>query len=441
MELLSGDIRRLFWKYLAASVMGAVVTSVYSFVDVIAIGQSEGPAGTAAMAVIVPLYGIMVFFAVTCGAGGAVLMGNARGRGDNAAGDSCFGAALALIGAVTAAVWIALALFHRRIFTLFGADEQMMPKVLGYGRWVILAVPVFMLPHFIGAFIRNDGNPSLVTAAVISGGVVNALGDWLFVFPLGMGMEGAAVATVLGTLVQGIVMGTHFLSRRCRLRPARPRALCRTFARIILAGFGAGVLELGNVVLTVAMNNQIMRYGDMDRLAVYGLIVTVGTLFQSLFNGVGQGIQPIVSANCGADLHERILSVWRRGLFVSLAMGAAFVCAGELFPAGITRLFMDATDGVLAAAPGVFRPYFPMFLFLGITTLSTYYLQSLLHERMSLAIALLRSMALSVPVLLALPRLLGILGVWLAVPVSELAVSALALAYIASVNRALRRDG
>ena len=437
MDFLTGNIKKLYWKYLMASVMGAVVISIYSFVDIIAIGQSEGPAGTAAMAVITPLYGILVFLAIMCGVGGAVLMGNAKGEGNEEKGNACYTAAMILMGIITAAVWLVFIFFHKNIFILFGADETMMPKVLGYAKWVVWFAPIFILPNFVSHFIRADGNPLLTTVAVIVGGCVNAFGDWFFVFPLGMGMEGAAIATVLGTGVQTVIMFSHFFFKRCHLRFAKPNHMWRGLRKIPAIGFGAGVLELGSVVLTVVINNQIMHYSDVNALAVYGLIASVATLFQSLFNGVGQGIQPIVSANYGAGQTDRIKQVWRMAFATVILMGITFTAIGELFPIQFTSMFMDTTPEVLAVAPSVFRPYFLLFLFLGITSLSIYYLQATLRKTMSMIIALLRSMILSILLLYILPLFLDVLGVWLALPISELITATIALIYIAKTNQSL----
>ena len=434
MDILTGNIKRLYWKYLAASVTGAVVMSIYSFVDMIAIGQSEGPVGTAAMAVITPFYGIMVFLAIMCGVGGAVLMGNAKGEGNEEKGNACFTAAMILIGSITVIAWAVSIFLHKYIFIAFGANETTLPKILEYAKWVAGSVPVFVFPTFIGHFIRNDGNPLLVTIAVIVGGCVNAFGDWFFVFPLGMGMEGAAIATVLGSAVQAVIMCSHFFLGKCHLRFAKPRDMGKCLRKILLIGFSAGVLELGNVVLTIVINNQIMRYGDVNALAVFGLIASLATLFQSLFNGVGQGIQPIVSINYGAGQNDRIKQVWRMSFVTVIVMGIVFTALGELFPTQITQIFIDVTPEVLAVAPSIFRPYFLLYLFLGITILSTYYLQATLHKTMSMIIALLRSMVLSVLLLYLLPLFLGILGVWLAMPVSELIVAIVALIYITKIN-------
>ena len=102
------------------------------------------------------------------------------------------------------------------------------------------------------------------------------------------------------------------------------------------------LLDLGAVFTAVLMNNQIMRYGGPQALAVYGVIAAVSPLFQAVFGGVGQAVQPLASANCGAGRWDRVRAFWRLGLGTSLALGAAFTCLGELFPRAVTRLFISA---------------------------------------------------------------------------------------------------
>ncbi len=408
----------------------AMVMSIYSFVDTIAVGQSEGPAGAAAMAVITPLYGVLIFLGILCGVGGSVLYGNARGEGKEEKANALFTAATGLMLFLILLVWIIFALFHQQIFTFFGADAELMPKVMEYARWLIWFLPVFILPTFISSFIRNDGAPGLAMAAVIIGGCVNIFGDWFFVFPLGLGMTGAAMATVLGTSVQVIIMCIHFFSKKCTLRIVKPNHVKPAICQTLGIGFGASVLDLGTVILSIIMNNQIMRYGDTNALAAYGVVATITSLFQALYCGVGQAIQPIVSANCGAMQADRIKQVWKMSLTTVIVLGIGFTAVGELFPTQIVRLFMDVTPEVLTVAPGIIRPFFLLFLFLGITVLATYHLQSIMHGRMSMVIAVLRSVVISGFLIYVLPLFVGILGVWVAMPISELIVAIIALIYI-----------
>ena len=211
-------------------------------------------------------------------------------------------------------VWTLFALFHRQIFTFFGADAALMPKVMEYAQWLIRFFPVFILPAFISSFIRNDAAPGLAMTAVIVDGCLNIFGDWFFCFPLGMGMQGAAIATVIGTSTQVIIMCSHFFTKKCTLRPVKPKHIFSAIRQTLAIGFGASILDLGAVILSTIMNNQITRYGNTDALAIYGVVATIASLFQALFCGVGQAIQPIVSANCGAKQTERIRSVWNMAL-------------------------------------------------------------------------------------------------------------------------------
>ncbi len=382
------------------------------------------------MAVISPLYSFFYFFGILCGIGGSVLFSTARGEGKEEKANAYYTASLLTMSVSIALLWVVFALFHEAIFAFFGADEVIMPKVMEYAQWLVRFLPFFILPAFLGAFLRNDGAPALSMAAVVVGGGVNILGDWLLVFPLGMGMEGAAIATVLGSVVQTAIMCGHFFQKKCGLKLMRPYALGRAVRKILAIGLGAGILDLGSVFIGLLMNNQIMRYGGPATLAVYGVVSTISALFQAVFGGVGQTIQPLVSANRGAEKWERIRAFWRMGLTTSLLLGVAFTCLGEVFPVPIARLFINADPETLAIVPGVFRPYFLLFPFLGVTVLATYYLQSLQRGKMSILIALLRSFLISGTSMLILPLLLDITGVWLALPLSECLVAIVALCYI-----------
>lgn len=408
----------------------ALVMSVYSFVDTIAVGQSEGPIGAAAMAVITPIYEIIVFLGILCGVGGSVLMSNARGEGGEEKSNAYFSASILLMTVLTVIFWAAFALFSEQIFSFFGADKTTLPKVMEYAVWLIRFFPVFIAPAFIGSFVRNDGAPNLTMAAVVIGGCVNIFGDWFLVFPLGMGMKGAALATVTGTSLQVLIMCGHFFRKKCGLKLVTPFRLRRALRNILSIGFGASILNLGTVVLAIIINNQITKYGGNDALSVYGIVGTLASLFQALYCGVGQAIQPLVSSNFGAGKKDRVQTLFRLSLLTVIGLGIVFTVIGELFPFTIIKLFMSATPEVLAVAPTIIRIYFTVFLFMGITVLSTYYLQSVMKSRMSMVIAGLRSIVISGSLLFILPVFFDLNGVLLAMPVSELIVAVIALAYI-----------
>lgn len=432
MNFLTDSPKKLYGKFLSASVFSALVVSVYAFVDTIAVGQSEGPLGTAAMAVITPLYGLFNFFSILCGIGGSVQMSRARGEGKTEKGNAYFTSSLILMTAIAAVFWIILIFFHKYIFTFFGANEELMPKVMSYAKWMLMFFPAFISPAFLGALIRNDGAPNLVMTAVITGGCTNIFGDWFFVFPLGMGMEGAAVATVLGILVQIFIMCTHFFRKRCTLKLVKPYSLLKAAGNILKVGFGSGIIELGTVITAVLMNNQIMKHGTTAHLAVYGVIVTIFQLFSAIFSGVGQAIQPIVSSNYGAGNHGRNREFLKMSLVTVLCFGVLFTAIGELLPVQITKLFIKATPEVIAAAPIIFRLFFPLFIPSGISVLAIYYLQSTMGHKMAMTVSVLKGIVLSGIFIILFPVFWGINGVWTAMPCAELLTAAAALYFIKS---------
>ena len=431
MDFLTGRTGALYRKYLSASLGSAMVVSIYSFVDTLAVGQSVGPMGGAAMAAINPIYGMTTFLAILCGIGGSILRTNAKARGGIEKGNAYFTMSLLLMLGITALAWMAFLIWNEPVLRFFGANDETMPYVMDYAIWIIRFFPFFIAPIFLGAFIRNDGAPGLAMAAVVSGGVLNVFGDWFLCFPMDMGMSGAAIATVSGTLLQTAIMCTHFFRKRCTLRLVKPFSPALAARKILSLGFGSSVLELGNVVLVVLMNAQINRFGSLAALSVYGVVSTISSLFQALFCGVGQAMQPLVASNYGAGKQERVRTFLRLGLITAGTLGVVFTLIGELFPREITALFIAATPEVLDAAPQVTRLYFPVFLFMGINITSTYYLQSVRRGRPALIVSVLRSVVLSGALLLVFPEFLGLTGALIALPVSELITVAVAAGLMA----------
>ena len=437
MNFLTDDIRKLYRKMLVPSLTGAVVMSIYSFVDTIAVGQSEGATGAAAMAVIAPVYGLMVFLGLLCGIGGSVMMSIARGEGKFEKGDACFTGSVILVCIITGIAWILMNLFREPIFYFFGANNEIISKTIEYGKWIVWFMPVFVFTMFIAAFIRNDGAPKLAMIAVVTGGCINIFGDWFLVFPMKMGMTGAALATVIGTSMQAVIMCSYFFQKKCSLRIARPNHILRGFRRVLQIGIGASLLDLGTIIIGIMMNRQILRYGDTTQLAVFGVIATILSLFQALFCGVGQAIQPLVSSNFGAGQRARCCKVRDYSLATVIMMGVAFCMLGECFPVAITKLFVADAPEVFASAPHAFRLFFLMFLFLGIVVDSDYYLQSVMEEKKSIMIGLMHSAILSGSFCLVLPVFFRMNGVWLAVPVADMLTALIGILFVKKSQKTL----
>lgn len=425
MDLLKSPIQKLYRNFLVPSLLSAVVTSIYSFVDMIAIGRGVGPEGTAAISIATPILGIISFFGILCGVGGSVYLGKARGEGAIEKSNAYFSASLFLAVVVTIFVWMGFIVFSTPIYQFFGATENLMPYVQEYTNCIVWTMPFFILSAYLTNIVRSDGAPNKAMKAVIVGGVFNIFGDWFFVFPMGWGMFGAALATVLGMIIQFVILCSHFCSKKCGLRIVKPLRPLRAFRNILFTGFSSSIVSISLSILTVILNKQVVRYGGETALAVFGVVVTFLLLFQSLFAGVGQAIQPIVSTNFGAGFRQRIRQVDKLSLVTAFFMGAVFTLIGELFPLQTIRLFIDATPEILEITPKIFRIYFLSFLLMGVNIQSIYYFQSILKAKLATILALLRGLLFSGILVYLLPLAWGLDGVWWAMGIAEILVVAI----------------
>ncbi len=300
MNLTQGNVWRQYLRYLMPSLGGALVVSIYSFVDAMAVGQGVGPSGSAALAVVTPLFQISAFVGILCGIGGSVLMSVARGAGDEKAEQESFAqSVIGLLiagGSIVAACWF----FRDAIYAGFGSTPALSADVHGYGDFLILGFPFLMGSTFLGFFLRADNDPNLIFIASLIGGTFNIIGDWLFVFPMQMGTFGAALATVLGAAIQFLVLCTHFLSKRNTLSFWPGQISLSRLMRLYANGFGSAFLEMALVITTLLINDAIMRWYDQDVLAIFGVLLTIAALAVHMFQGIAQAAQPLLSQNYGA---------------------------------------------------------------------------------------------------------------------------------------------
>ena len=425
MDFLNGKIRSIYFKYLSAAFGSAMITSVYSIVDMAMVGQYQGPEGTAALAVVAPVWNIIYSLGLLVGIGGSVLFSTRRGAGETDGSENQYFTA-AVIGAVALSVlaWAGLLALARR-----------------YMRPIKVVFPLFLFNQMLAAFLRNDGNPGLATLGVLSGGICNIFGDYFFVFPCDMGIYGAGLATALGSAVSFLVMLTHFVSRKNTLRLLRPEKLGQKLRDISVTGFSTFFIDVAMGILTVLFNRQIMRWLSADALAVYGPIIQVSTFVQCCAYSVGQAAQPIISMNYGAAKAGRIRQTLRLALYTAAFFGIFWTALSLTCPNLYIRIFMSPTPAILAMAPAIVRTYALSFLLLPLNIFSTYYFQAIMRPRAAFVVSVARGLVISGVLILALPSLLGAETLWLAMPITELLVALYAAAAIRKYTKALPGGG
>lgn len=428
MDVLKNSVNKIYLRYLFAAMGSALITSIYSLVDCIMVGQYEGPDGTSALAVVMPVWNMIFAFALLFGVGGSVLMSNLRGQNRREDGNRAFTCALICVCAVTAIIMPVFIVFDEPLLRLFGAgdDKHILALALDYTFWLEISVPLFTIGQCIAVFVRNDDNPMLATIAVLSGGIFNIIGDYMLVFVADLGAYGAGLATAAGQFIAVIILLTHFFKKRNTLRLVNPAGFIRMSARTIVIGLPTFLIDMAAALSSTLFNNQIMKYSGSAALAVFGVIINVALIVQSFSSGIGQAIQPIISQNYGAGETVRVKKFLLRGLASVGVLTAVILLLCMLLPTQFIYAFMTPTEEVLAIGSQYMRIYFIAFAFMVFNIFATYYLQATMRPKLSVAVSLLRSIILAGSLIYALPAIFGGDAIWWVMPVSELITAAVA---------------
>ena len=442
MDFLNGKIKTIYFKYLSAAFGSALITSIYSIVDMAMVGQYHGPEGSAALAVVAPVWNIIYSFGLLMGIGGSVLFSMIRGKADGNIKKSNEYFTASVIGSVilAAVIWLVIIFFDRNLLIIFGAQDHTLTLAREYVLPIKAAIPFFLFNQMLAAYLRNDKNPALATGAVLAGGIFNVFGDYFFVFVCDMGAFGAGLATAIGSSISFLAMVSHFFMKKNTLRLVKPEGLVRKLREITATGFSTFFIDVAMGILTILFNRQIMVYLGTNALSVYGVIVNISTFVQCCAYSVGQASQPIISTNFGAGKGDRIKGTLKYALGTVAVFSIFWTALSMLIPNAFIRLFMAPTPEVLEIAPAIIRCYGISFLLLPLNVFSTYYFQALMKPKAAFAASVARGLVISGVLIYLLPAVLGGNAIWFAMPVTEAAVAVYVISQMMKYTKGLNES-
>lgn len=434
-SLTTESVSKLFFRYLIPAIMGTMVTSIYVLADTIIIGKGIGIDAMAALNIVLPLFNIFFGNGLLFGVGGSVLMAIARGRGDAKAGE-CYFTVATILNFVTCILYtILLWIFMEPIAKFLGATEVTMPYIRNYAPYVIAGLSVFAFSTFLQTFVRNDGAPKLAMIAVVTGGISNVFLDILFVYPLDMGMAGAAIASVIGSGITVFILLFHFASQSNGLRFSLHGFSISYVKNIFANGFTSFLVEITSGIVMFVFNIEILKVvGDVG-ISMYGVICNTAIIIICLCNGINQAAQPIISTNHGAGLQERILAVRGLGLKTAFIICSIPAVIGLIVPNLFTYIFLNPNEEILAMSPIAIRTYFIGFFVTGVNMFIVGYFQSVVKPGISLLLCLLRGCVLSILFVSVLAPVFGIVGIWAAVPLGEFVTLFIALYFMKQTRK------
>ena len=427
---------REFAKYVSLSILGQIALSCYTLADTFFVSAKLGTDGLTALNLAFPIFCILNGIGLMIGMGGGTKYSIYRSRKDQDKANRVFTNAI-YIAIGFALVFVLLGAFlSQPIVKLLGANEEMVELTNTYAKVMLLFAPAFLLNNLLQCFVRNDGHPSLSMAAMITGSLSNVLLDYIFIFPLNMGIFGAILATGLSPVISILVLSPYFITRKNNFHFAKCSLKGWCLKEILSSGFSPFLTEATSGVVMFLFNFIILRISGNIGVAAFGVVTVISLVVIAMYTGLFQGAQPVLSNNHGEEKPENVKTVLRYSMITALILSCLIYGIIFFGASGITSIFNAEKNQTLQSlAEAGLKFYFIACPFIGFNiVLATYFIST---ERPLFAqiISLCRGIVVLVPTAFLLSFLFGMTGVWCAYPVSEGIVAAIGVAlYLIAKN-------
>jgi len=422
-------IRKEFNKYVSLSVFEMVCVSIYIIADTFFIALALGAYGLAALNISITSFTVVHSFGLMIGIGAATQYALIKSRGENT--DDIFSHSLA-VGLIVSVIFLAIGVFFTvPIAVALGADYNTLSMVTDYMRTILTFSPFIVLRNILLSFIRNDNNPKLAMISTLVGAGLNIVLDYIFLFPLGLGMFGAALATGVSLLVSIIVLCTHFWTKDNKLIIQRCHILFSRIKDMLSLGTSTLVNELTVAIALIVFNLVILGVEGNIGVAAYGIVMNLAIVLLSIFTGIALGIQPLLSRGHGSGDMDLVRLTMKYAMVVVCVLSIAVYFVVYFNASAIVSLFNNEGDTTLAQlATNGLRIYFIGLIFAGMNVITAAFFSATDSPKTAISVAVLRSCVLIIPMLIVFSRLFGMGGVWASFVVTELVVLVLCVGLV-----------
>ena len=439
----TAPVGRLLLQYAVPSIIATLISSLYNMVDQMFIGQRIGFLGNAATTVAYPLTFLCGALTILFSNGSSVNFNVCNGRKETDEALGFAGAGLTLLTLQGVIIGTLVFLFTPAFVRLFGATEEVFPYALTYMRLIAPGLPFLAITSGGTLLIRSDGSPRYALLCSMAGVALNFVLDYLCLFPLNMGIAGAALATVTGQIVSALLaVGYMFRFRTGKLERRHFALTSQKISQITSIGAAGSLNQAAMFVMNLVLNSSLSRYGALspyggsEALAAAGVVTKVNFLFYSTIIGCSIGGQPIMGFNFGAGNYDRVkktsLLVFRYAFFIGAVETACF----WLFPHQILSLFGGGAGGYEEFALRYMHEFMLLVVLAGVLPVSMNTMVSIKQPKKGIIISLSKQLVL-ILLLLILPRFMGIDGVLISGPIADFLVAAAAFVVIRGAFRTL----
>ncbi len=413
-----------FSRYVSLSVLGQIALSCYTLADTFFVSAKLGANGLTALNLAFPIFCIINGIGLMIGMGGGTKYSIYRNRGDIDKANRIFTNALYITAVFSCVLVLAGIFFSKYIVKFLGADETIIETTNTYAQVMLLFTPAFLVNNLLQCFVRNDGNPSLSMAAMITGSLSNVLLDYIFIFPFDMGIFGAIFATGLAPIISILVISPYLIRRKNKFRFVKSRLDGVCVKEILSSGFSPFLTEATSGIVMFLFNFIILRISGNIGVAAFGVISVISLVIIAVYTGLSQGAQPVMSGNHGAKKHENVKLVLKYSLITMLILSGVIYSVIFFGSSALTSIFNSENNQTLQTlAENGLKLYFIACPFIGFNIITATYFISTEKPLYAQIISLSRGFIILVPVAFLLSSLFKMTGVWCAYPVSECIVA------------------
>lgn len=422
------SIPKLLKQYAVPAIIAMTASSLYNMIDSAYIGQGVGPMAISGLAVTFPLMNLSTAFGTLVGVGASTLISVLLGQRNYSVARRVLGNVI-IMNCVIGLLFMAVSLlFLDPILYFFGASEATIPYAREYMQVVLIGNIITHLYFGLNAVLRAAGHPRKAMYATILTVALNTILDPIFIFVLDMGIRGAAIATVISQLVSLIWQIKIFSNKDEFLHFSKDMMKfdSKIAYRSLSIGMAPFLMNVASCFIVILINKGLQTYGDMEMagggdlsIGAYGIINRLSFLFVMVVMGFTQGMQPIAGYNYGAQLYDRVIKVLRLTIIcATIVMTAGFLVA-MIFPELMVKIFTSDPQLIDLSSKGA-RVVFLAFPIVGFQIVTSNFFQSLGMAKKAIFLSLSRQLLFLAPCLIILPRLIGVKGVWLSLPISDI---------------------
>lgn len=415
-----------FARYSTLNVLGMIGLSCYILADTFFVSRGLGENGLTALNLAIPVYSFIHGSGLMLGIGGATKYSIFKSNKENKNANTIFTNTLCLATVLSIGFVLIGIFLSKSLTTALGADSDVFKMTNTYLQFILIFAPAFIMNDVLICFVRNNNSPKLSMYAMLGGSLSNIILDYIFIFPLQLGIFGAVFATGLAPIISMLILSLHRIKRKNQFHFIKIKPSIKIARNTLSLGFPSLVTEVSSGIVIIVFNMIILNLIGNVGVAAYGIVANLSLVVVAVYTGIAQGIQPLISKSYGGNDIKSIKLIFKYAMITMSIISFILYLIIFFLADPIAKIFNSENNIVLQSiATNGLKLYFMAVIFVGFNIILPMLFSSMEKAFLAQIISLLRGLVVIIPMAFILSALVGLTGVWLAFPITESLVSIL----------------